>query len=79
MVCQPGQGFELYRMINAKLDPCSSISERTILADVRRLALMKCKDLTETKLRILQMINLYSEFCDKMGKEVDDVEKTFAI
>jgi len=66
-------------MISVKLDPCNSISEHTILADVRRLAFMKCKDLPETKLRILQLINLCNEFCDKTGKEVDGTEKTFAI
>ena len=70
MTCQPGQGFELYRMINSKLDPCTSISEHTILADVRRLAFMKCKDLGETKLRILQFINLCNQFC------ADDTEQT---
>ena len=40
---------------------------------------MKCKDLGETKLRILQLINLCNEFCDKTGKEVQGTEKTFAI
>ena len=40
---------------------------------------MKCKDLGDTKLRILQFINLCNEFCDKTGKEVDDTKKTFAI
>ena len=30
-------------------------------------------------MRILQLINLCNEFCDKTGKEVDDTEKTFAI
>ena len=79
MTCQPGQGFELYRMINSKLDPCNPISEQTILADVRRLAFMKCKGLGETKLHILQLINICNEFCDKTCKEVDNTEKMFAI
>ena len=66
-------------MINAKMDPCNSISEHTILADVRRLAFVKCKDFGETKLCILQLFNFCNEFCDKTGKEVDANEKTFAI
>ena len=66
-------------MINAKMDPCNSISEHTILADVRRLAFMQCRDLGDTKLRILQLVNLCNKFCDKTGKEVDASEKTFAI
>ena len=37
----PGMGFELYRILNKKLDPNNSISEHTILADIRRLAFAK--------------------------------------
>ena len=50
MTCAPGKGFELYRMINKSLDPNNAISEHAVLADVRRLAFMKCKNLEETKL-----------------------------
>jgi hypothetical protein len=35
MTCQQGEGFELYRMINKRLDPNNQISEHTILADIR--------------------------------------------
>ena len=38
LTCQPGMGFEIYRILNKKLDPNNSISEHTILADIRRLA-----------------------------------------
>ena len=51
MTCQSGMGFELYRIINKKLDPNNSISEHTILADIRRLAFAKAKDLAETRKR----------------------------
>ena len=45
MTCKSGEGFELYRMINKRLDPNNQISEHTIFADIRRLAFMKCKNL----------------------------------
>ena len=79
MTCQPGEGFELYRMINKRLDPNNQISEHTILADIRRLAFMKCKNLDETKLRVVQLISLSNEFVDKVGREIDAKEKTFAV
>ena len=66
-------------MISTKMDPCNAISEHTILADVRRLAFMKCKDLGETRSRVVQLVSVCSEFCDKTGKEVSITEKIFAI
>ena len=72
-------GFELYKMINKHLDPNNAISEHTILADVRRLAFMKCKNLEESKLRVMQLISLSNEFCDKVGRDTDIQEKTFAV
>ena len=79
MTCQPGESFEFYRMINQKLDPNNAISEHIILADVRRLALLKGEDLKETKLRVVQLISLSNEFCDKVGLEIDVKEKTSAV
>ena len=49
LTCQPGMGLELYRIISKKLDPNNPISEHTILADIRRLAFAKAKDLNETR------------------------------
>ena len=46
-------GFELYRISNKKLDPNNSISEHAILADIRRLAFAKAKDLNETRTRFV--------------------------
>ena len=65
MTCQPGEGFELYRTINKRLDPKNQISENTILADIRRLAFMKCKNLDETKLRVVQLISLSNDLWTK--------------
>ena len=79
LTCMPGEGFELYRMLNKKLDPNNAISQHTLLADVRRLAFMKCKDLAETRTRIVQLIGLCSEYCDKTGKEIELTENTFAV
>ena len=79
LTCQSGMGFELYRIINKKLDPNNSISEHTILADFRRLALAKAKDLMETRKRVVQLVALCNEYCDKTGKEVELQEKTFAV
>ena len=72
-------GFALYRSINKKLDNNNSISEHTILADIRRLAFAKAKDLNETRARVVQLVALCNENCDKTGKEVEASEKTFAI
>ena len=72
-------GFELYRIINKKIDPSNSISEHTILADIRRPALAKAKDLNYTRARVVQLVALCNEYCDKTGKEVELSEKTFAI
>ena len=58
MTCSAGKGYELYKMINKRLDPNNAISEHAILADVRRLAFMKGKNLEETKLRVMQLIAL---------------------
>lgn len=79
LTCQPGMGFELYRILNKKLDPNNSISEHTILADIRRLAFAKAKDLIDTRARVVQLVALCKDYCDKTGKEVDMAEKTFAI
>ena len=79
LTCQAGMGFELYRIINKKLDPNNSISEHTILADIRRLAFAKAKDLMETQKRVVQLVALCSEYCDKTGREVELSEKTFAV
>jgi hypothetical protein len=79
MTCQSGEGFELYRMLNKRLDPNNQISESTILADIRRLAFMKCKNLDETILRVVQLISLSNEFVDKVGREIDAKEKSFAV
>ena len=40
---------------------------------------MKCKNLDETKLRVVQLISLSNEFVDKVGREIDLKEKTFAV
>ena len=79
LICQLGMGFELYRIISKKLDPNHSISEYTMLADIRRLALAKAKDLNETHARVVQLVALCNEYYDKTGKEVEMSEKTFAI
>ena len=47
--------------------------------DVRRLAFLNCKKLDETKLRVVQLISLCGEFVDKVGREIDPKEKTFAV
>ena len=74
-----GWRIELYRIINKKLDPNNSISEHIILADIRRLALAKAKDLNETRTQVVQLVALCNEYCKKTGKEVELSEKTFAI
>ena len=68
--------FELYKITNNKLGPNNSISEHTILADIRRLAFAKARDINETRARVVQLVALSNEYCDK---EVDLAEKTFAI
>ena len=68
MTRSPGEGFKLYRVVNKKLDPHNAISEHTILSDVWKLAFMKCKDLAETRSRVVQLMHLCNEFCDKTGK-----------
>ena len=69
----------MYKMINKRLDPNHAISEHTILADVRRLAFMKCKNLEETKLRVMQLFALSNELCDKVGREMEPQEKTVTV
>ena len=39
---------------------------------------MQRKNFEETKLRVMQLISLSNEFCDKVGREIDIQEKTFA-
>ena len=79
LTCQAGQGLDLYRIINKKLDPDNTFGEHAISEDVRRLVFMKCKDLNETRSRVLQFVPLCNEYCDNVGKEVDAEEKTFAV
>ena len=79
LTCQAGMGFELYRIIKKKLDPNNSISEHTILADIRRLAFANAKDLNETHAQVVQLVALCNGYCDKAGKVVEASEKTFAI
>ena len=40
---------------------------------------MTCKNLDETKLRVVQLISLSNKFVDKVGREIDLKEKTFAV
>jgi len=65
LTCQPGMGFELYRILKKKLDPNNLISEHTILADIRRLAFAKAANLTDTRARVVQLVALCNEYCDK--------------
>ena len=79
MTCKPGNGFELYRVVNKRMDPTNDVSRHTILTDVRRIAFMKAKDLSETKQRIIHMINLCHEYTEKLNELVPDAEKVFAV
>ena len=69
----------MYRMINKRGDPNNQISEHAILADIRRMAFLKCKNLGDTKLRVVQLISLSNELVDKVGREIDVKEKTFTV
>ena len=79
MTCAPGMGFEFNRMIHKKPDHNNDIRMHTMLSDIRRLAFMKCKDLTDTRARVVHLVNLRTEFCDKTGELVPPHEKTFSV
>ena len=43
------------------------------------MAFTRCKNLEETKLRVMQLIALSNESTDKVGREIEAQEKTFAV
>ena len=78
-LCPQHDGFELYRSINAQLDPKTDVSEHLLLSDVRRLAFVKNKNLMETQAAIIRLERTCKEYNDKSSLYVPDTEKTFAV
>ena len=69
-------GFEFYRIMNKKLDPKHGVHRHIMLRDVWR---PKCKELADTQARVVQLVNLCTEFTDNTGELVAGHETAFAV
>ena len=74
-----GDGFELYRYLCKKLDHVSESSKHVMLAEIRRLAFYKAKNVVETKAMIVRYLNACRTYTEKTCLEVSEEETTMAI
>ena len=72
-------GFELYRLVSQKMDPCNRHTTGLMLREVRAMQGDRAKNIKET-VKIIQKLEVWrDEYVDKVGKSPDPEEMSLVL